>query len=116
MNATSVNRETTPSPLTLPPRAKLSDSAHKSNPILKFSKAGLPQFLSLGHARLCWCREHPAPISPTALPTMKQGREIDTEAYVLDANFERIELEELDEDGWTILLPEARFEIGRAHV
>ena len=40
---------------------------------------------------------------------MKQGREIDTEAYVLDANFERIEPEELDEDGWMILLPEARF-------
>ena len=83
MNATGMNRETTPSPLTLSLRTKLSDLAHKSNPILKFSKADLPQFLSLGHARLCWCHEHLAPISPTALPTMKQGREIDTEAYVL---------------------------------
>lgn len=99
MNATSVNHEIAPSLLILPSRTKVSDSAHKSNPVLKFFRVDLPQFLSLGHAHLCWCCEQLAPISPTALPTMKQGREIDTEVRVLNTNFERIKPEELDEDG-----------------
>lgn len=98
MNATSVNHEIAPSLLILPSRTKVSDSAHKSNPVLKFFRVDLPQFLSLGHAHLCWCCEQLAPISPTALPTMKQGREIDTEVRVLNTNFERIKPEELDED------------------
>lgn len=99
MNATSVNHETTPSLLILPSGATLSDSAHKSNPVLKSFKVDLPQSLSLGHAHLCWCREQLAPISPTASPTMEQGREIDIEVCVLNANFGRIKPEELDEDG-----------------
>lgn len=107
-NAASMNHKATPSPPT-PSRIWVSDSAPKPDPPVKFSKVDVPQFLSLGHAHLCWCREHPVPASPTALPSIQRDHEIGTEAHDPGANFERIEPEESDEDGWTVLLPEARF-------
>lgn len=90
-------------------------------------KDALDVFLSMGHARECWCDSHracsvapadspaqntpsaPAPI-PTDTPTnIALSNSLETVLSAFSDHFERIPGEDDVEEGWTVVVPEARF-------